>query len=390
MVISSIDSTCNSLVNHIRASGLNFSCQETPFSLYITIRKSFTRNRKEQLASKPLNISLDDSELQHPHDAAQKHHSIKVLVEKKHLEDTLNTTKQDLQSALKECEVREEVIEELEDQKISHCELIYNLKDKVKDLENSVDKKEVFNSENKILKGELIELKDEIKAAKKEVKTLKKEKLKIEHDFLRRSDNFEAKIKNLMDYKAEKCAEEKEAKSKEKFLLKKIKALEEDKAKATLAKNKLERDLNQNKVPKDSKSSLTDTILHSEKETQTQANIDTPYDISAPLPPIFSSNLCRITPPIKFLSRSLPNLSTILWVTPSADYLDEAEEFLSQQHDNMVKQMYRVKKEQAEIRKLEQTLNKYDLAITSTKRVAEILDDDSFYENYMDLFYPCN
>ena len=70
-----------------------------------------------------MNISLDDSELQHPHDAAQKHHSIKVLVEKKHLEDTLNTTKQDLQSALKECEVREEVIEELEDEKISHCEL---------------------------------------------------------------------------------------------------------------------------------------------------------------------------------------------------------------------------------------------------------------------------
>ena len=337
-----------------------------------------------------MNHSLDESEHQHPHDACQKHHSIIVLVEKKNLEDTLNTTKQDLQSALKECEVREEVIEELEDQKISHCELIYNLKDKVKDLENSVDKKEVFNSENKILKGELIELKDEIKAAKKEVKTLKKEKLKIEHDFLRRSDNFEAKIKNLMDYKAEKCAEEKEAKSKEKFLLKKIKALEEDKAKATIAKNKLERDLNQNKVPKDSKSSLTDTILHSEKETQTQANIDTTYDISAPLPPIFSSNLCRITLPIKFLSRSLPNLSTILWVTPSADYLDEAEEFLSQQHDNMVKQMYRVKKEQAEIRKLEQTLNKYDLAITSTKRVAEILDDDSFYENYMDLFYPCN
>ena len=57
------------------------------------------------------------------------------------------------------------------------------------------------------------------------------------------------------------------------------------------------------------------------------------------------------------------------------------EEFLSQQHDNMVKQMYRVKKELKEL-----TLKNYDLAIPSTKRVAEILYDDSFYENYMDLY----
>ena len=39
-------------------------------------------------------------------------------------------------------------------------------------------------------------------------------------------------------------------------------------------------------------------------------------------------------------------MNTILWVNPSSNYLDEAEEFLSQQHDNMVKQMYKVKKEQ--------------------------------------------
>ena len=81
-------------------------------------------------------------------------------------------------------------------------------------------------------------------------------------------------------------------------------------------------------------------------------------------------------------------MSTILWVTPSSNYLDEAEEFLSQQHDNMVKQSYKVMKEQAEIRKPELTLNKYDLAITSSKGVAKILAKDSFYENYMDLFYP--
>ena len=80
--------------------------------------------------------------------------------------DTLNTTKQDLQITLKECEVREE----LQDPKISHFELTDRLRNKVKDLEISGDKKEKINS-NKKLKGELIELKDEIKVAKKEVNT---------------------------------------------------------------------------------------------------------------------------------------------------------------------------------------------------------------------------
>ena len=42
------------------------------------------------------------------------------------------TTKQDLQIALKEYEVMEEVIEELEDQNISHCEVIGSLDNKVK------------------------------------------------------------------------------------------------------------------------------------------------------------------------------------------------------------------------------------------------------------------
>ena len=398
MVVSSIGDSCNSLLQHIRDSGLNFSCQETPFSIYITVRKSYTQYRKENLASSLVNQVLHDvvkDEQQHPQEASLHYQSLQkkhgsLLAEKNKLEDTLDITKQHLNSALKECDLREEVIEELEEQKASQCELISNLENNVKSLEVSDKRKEALASENKTLKSDITELKGELKIAKKDVKTLNKESIKSEHDFGKRIDILESKIRNLMEFKAGKVAEERDAKTKEKTLLKKIKALEEDKAKVTIAKNKIERDLNQNKVSTDSKSSLTELLVNLEKESQTEASIDSPYDVKSPLPPIFSSNLCRITPPIKFLSRSLPNLSTILWVLPNTNYLDEAEEFLSQQHENMVKQMYRVKKEQAQTRKLEMTLNKYDLALISTKRVAEILDDDTFDENYMDLFHPCN
>ena len=38
----------------------------------------------------------------------------------------------------------------------------------------------------------------------------------------------------------------------------------------------------------------------------------------------------------------------------------------------------------------ELTLSKYDLALTSIGRVAEILNGDSSHGNYLDLFHPCN
>ena len=53
-----------------------------------------------------------------------------------------------------------------------------------------------------------------------------------------------------------------------------------------------------------------------------------------------SSNLCHITPPIKFLSNSLPYLNTILWVKPDMTYQDEAEEALNVQYDRQIEEFF--------------------------------------------------
>ena len=197
----------------------------------------------------------------------------------------------------------------------------------------------------------------------------------MEHDFMKKSDSLEGKMKSLAEFKAEKLAEQKDFQSKEKLLKKQIKTFEEEKAKLSVTRKKLERDFNHNKVDKESVS------------IQTEHHIDIPYHISSPLPPIFSSNLCHRTPPIKFLSSSLPNLNTILWVLPDTSYVDEAEEFLSYQHDNMVKLVYRLRKEQAQARKYERILEKYDLALTSSKQVADILSDDSYDESWINTLH---
>ena len=40
--------SCDSILQHVRSSQLNFAIQETPFSFYFTIRKSFNKNFKSQ------------------------------------------------------------------------------------------------------------------------------------------------------------------------------------------------------------------------------------------------------------------------------------------------------------------------------------------------------
>ena len=38
-----IQKSCSEILNSVRNSNLNFSCQETPFSIYLTVRKSWNR-----------------------------------------------------------------------------------------------------------------------------------------------------------------------------------------------------------------------------------------------------------------------------------------------------------------------------------------------------------
>ena len=88
----------------------------------------------------------------------------------------------------------------------------------MEELGNSAKRREAdFGAENKALEREITELKDEIKLAKKEVKILKKESNKSEHDFFKKSEIFESKIRNLMKFKSEKVSDEKNTKLKEKF-----------------------------------------------------------------------------------------------------------------------------------------------------------------------------
>ena len=336
-MVTNLENTCNSLLQNIRTSGLNFNCQETPFSIYVTVRKSFVQprtNTKSFPDFKPVVVQehfTTDSKLS------------EVKVEHKNLKQAYDNVKNDLEDAIDELETKNKVIEDLEIVNANQSNMIEKLEAYIKNLRN--DKKvnenenETYSIENKTIKKEISEMNDKTKATTKELKSLKKENKNITHDFEKVIGQLELKVKNLLDYKAAKIAEERKEKVEIKNKSKKLKAMEEKLAKVEMEKNDLER-----------KAKLK--IRKESKICQTDQTPDLPYEINSPLPPIFSSQLCHATPPIHFLSRSLPRLDKICWVQSEDNYLDEAEEFLNYQYDQQIKQFYLDAKEQAVAKKM--------------------------------------
>ena len=62
-----IKNSCEHIISSVRESQLNYSMQETPYSLYLTVRKTFARSSTafgQNLLRSPLNIPQENSELE--------------------------------------------------------------------------------------------------------------------------------------------------------------------------------------------------------------------------------------------------------------------------------------------------------------------------------------
>ena len=109
-MVTNLENTCNSLLQNIRTSGLNFNCQETPFSIYVTLRKSFVQprtNTKSFPDFKPVVVQ--------EHFTTDSQFS-EVKVE--HKKQAYDNVKNDLEDAIDELETKNKVIEDLEIVKI--------------------------------------------------------------------------------------------------------------------------------------------------------------------------------------------------------------------------------------------------------------------------------
>ena len=167
----------------------------------------------------------------------------KLQVEKKIVEENL-------EEVIEESERKGETILDLSDQNLSQCEQIQALLLKVTKAEKKLieieEKKDIFNEEIKKSKDETSDLKNAISKANKEVKNLKRENAHLEHESKKKCDAYEFQIDRLNGLYSDKVANEKDVKTREKKLKKKIRELEEEKSQFTIDKRKFKQEQNNN------------------------------------------------------------------------------------------------------------------------------------------------
>ena len=95
-------SSCDKIIHCVRGSCLNFSINETPYSLYLTIRKSFSKSTEENFST-PKNLSQSsDADLE-------------ILRKRLELSESANNSlKLNCEEAVSECETSFKRIEDLE------------------------------------------------------------------------------------------------------------------------------------------------------------------------------------------------------------------------------------------------------------------------------------
>ena len=288
-----VEHSCSLIINTIRSLPLNFNIVETPYSLYVTLRKSLVKNSKAFA-----NVKSESSE-----DKVNK------------LEKMNQSLNANLEEAVLECEEKTEIIDELKDK-------VDILLEKLEKSEQAIDKMHAANAvkeseikahniENKNLVAENKTMKSDLKGVSKDLDVSKLEN----KDSV---NKLERKIEVLKDNLKNQTLETKDA----------LEKLKVERAELKVLKDEL-------------------NIEVKEASNQTDNHPDIPYRITDPLPPIFSMQLCHKSRPIHFLSRSIPNLNSILWCPPDDEFLDAAEEYLSEQYDQEIEDFYLQAQDQA-------------------------------------------
>ena len=316
MVVDHVHLSCDSIMSSIRSSPLNYSVQETAYSLYVTIRKS-TRKTVNILSTSAQNQLFETN--------LDRENELKALQSRcKHLENKTVALKNDLEGAVIEIEEKQNYIECLEAKlDVGQTKLEAAVKS-LKEVDGTnrhlnVNVEKMFD-ENKGLKSQSNDLENEIKALKIALKASKKKVKDQEHESKKKQGALEDIIRNLNEFKMEKIAEEKEFKAKNKKLNKKLKDLEERKAKIIVEKSMLDR-ISTNNV-KEKETVLNEVIKNKTEDTENNISNDQntashhPLGSKLPLTPpsTFDQSLNTIWNPLNTDSTTNPtalNTSTV-------------------------------------------------------------------------------
>ena len=157
-----LENSCDQIVKSVRNSCLNFSIQETPYSLYLTIRKSFTKAPQD---------SSNDL--------------------KNESENIINQEIETLKARLSEAEKRNQRLQSEHEEVVNDSEVCYK---KIESLETRVlnDKEEIVKLESDLedVEKNWKDLMKQVKEKDKEIHDLKKENKIISDSLAELQTNF--------------------------------------------------------------------------------------------------------------------------------------------------------------------------------------------------------
>ena len=199
-VVQNVKNSCDKVLTSVRDSSLNFSLQETPFSIYITIRKSFLRCRSDSLDKNPSNYKEEQT--------SGKSQELEDLITKLKSEEKINLAlKNNYEEAIEDSAKCYQRIEDLETQ----VERLRDSLDKARvtaiDKEGEIQKLRTDNEELKASIGaaetigkktsKLLKLKErQIEDLKRENATVTEKLIHVQTDFENLTSKVNKEAKN--------------------------------------------------------------------------------------------------------------------------------------------------------------------------------------------------
>ena len=187
---------CENLVHQVKVSNLNFTLNETPFTVNLCIRKSFTKDFD------PLNIlNLPKS----VPEAEQSAHVNALLEENEKLKNAVEDKDANIKSLKDKVKTLEEAGAKTESD-------LYKHRKKMEAQSKTIEDNKVLENVMKNLNGEVSRLSSDLKAANKTAKAKEKEIYNLENKNLNQQETIKRLKEDLSKLKAEKSKTDKDIK----------------------------------------------------------------------------------------------------------------------------------------------------------------------------------
>ena len=208
-----VQNSCDFVLRSVRDSFLNYSIQETPFSLYLTVRKSFSRSKPDQSNPSAASNQIFSSLVQNKMCKEEDSYLESLKTKLKSLEDSNRILQQDYEKATNDSEESYKKNEQLEARIKSYEKIAAEIHKKDKIIDRLSQEKKSLESDLEDIEKNWKNLNKSLKSKDKEMHDIQKENVIVAENLVK----VKTDLNNLtIKVNKEKKDEEKKQKKREK------------------------------------------------------------------------------------------------------------------------------------------------------------------------------